>query len=224
MQWTEEQRLAIESRDANILVAAAAGSGKTAVLVERIIQRVLDQTDPLNIDEILVATFTNAAAEEMRNRIASALEHKMEEDPRSSHLKKQLALIQRSYISTLHSFCTTVVRQYSYLIDIDPSFRIGDEMEMDLIKQDILDELFEEMRNRIASALEHKMEEDPRSSHLKKQLALIQRSYISTLHSFCTTVVRQYSYLIDIDPSFRIGDEMEMDLIKQDILDELFEE
>lgn len=143
-QWTEEQQLAIESRDANILVAAAAGSGKTAVLVERIIQQLLDEENPLNIDEILVATFTNAAAEEMRNRIAAALESEMKENPHSTHLKKQHAFIQRSSISTLHAFCTSVVRQYAYLIDVDPAFRIGDEMEMDLLKQDVLDELFED--------------------------------------------------------------------------------
>src|SRR5699024_6621901 len=104
----------------------------------------LDENHPLNIDEILVATFTNAAAEEMRTRIAIALEEEMKENPQSLHLKRQHALIQRSSISTLHAFCTSVVRQYAYLIDVDPAFRIGDEMEMDLLKQDVLDELFED--------------------------------------------------------------------------------
>lgn len=144
VQWTEEQQLAIDSKDANILVAAAAGSGKTAVLVERIIQQLLDESRPLNIDEILVATFTNAAAEEMRHRIALALEEEMQKNPQSPHLKKQLAFIQRSSISTLHAFCTNVVRQYAYVIDVDPAFRIGDEMEMDLLKQDVIDQLFED--------------------------------------------------------------------------------
>ena len=144
VQWTKEQQEAIQAKGSNILVAAAAGSGKTAVLVERIIQKLLDKDDPLNIDEILVATFTNAAAEEMRNRISEALEQAIKADPSSHHLKKQLSLIQRSSISTLHSFCTTVVRQYAYLLDIDPAFRIADEMEIDLIKQEVIDEMFED--------------------------------------------------------------------------------
>src|SRR5690625_2171802 len=113
--WTEEQQDAIEKSGSDILVAAAAGSGKTAVLVERIIQKLVSSEDPLNIDEILVATFTNAAAEEMRNRIGIALEKAIAEDPTSYHLKKQLSLLQRSSISTLHAFCTNVVRQYAYL-------------------------------------------------------------------------------------------------------------
>lgn len=144
VQWTKEQQDAIYSKGSNILVAAAAGSGKTAVLVERIIQKLLDQEEPLNIDEILVATFTNAAAEEMRNRITEALEQAIKEDPSSYHLKKQLSLIQRSSISTLHSFCTSVVRQHAYLLDIDPAFRIADEMEIDLIKQEVVDDMFED--------------------------------------------------------------------------------
>src|SRR5699024_2240200 len=128
----------------DILVAAAAGSGKTAVLVERIIQKVITKNNPINIDEILVATFTNAAAEEMRNRISTALEQAIAEDPSSYHLKKQLSLLQRASISTLHSFCTAVVRQYAYLLDLDPAFRIGDEMEMELLKQEVLDDMLED--------------------------------------------------------------------------------
>jgi len=144
VKWTNEQLDAIQSKDKNILVAAAAGSGKTAVLVERIIQKLLDNDSPINIDEMLVATFTNAAAEEMRNRISEALEQAIQDDPKSFHLRKQLSLIQRSFISTLHSFCTTVVRQHAYLLDIDPTFRIADEMEIDLIKQSVIDEMFED--------------------------------------------------------------------------------
>lgn len=143
VNWTEEQQEAIDKSGSNILVAAAAGSGKTAVLVERIIQKLLNKANPIDIDELLVATFTNAAAEEMRNRIGIALEKAIDNDPTSYHLKKQLSLLQRASISTLHAFCTTVVRQYAYLIDVDPSFRIADEMEMELMKQDILDELLE---------------------------------------------------------------------------------
>src|SRR5699024_178606 len=142
--WTKEQQEAIDRKGSNMLVAAAAGSGKTAVLVERIIQKLIDETEPLDIDEILVATFTNAAAEEMRNRIGTALESAIAKDPTSNHLKKQLSLLQRASISTLHAFCTQVVRQYAYLIDVDPSFRIADDMEIALIKQEVMEEMFED--------------------------------------------------------------------------------
>src|SRR5699024_2751768 len=144
VSWIKEQQEAIEQSGSNILVAAAAGSGKTATLVERIIQKLIDEQDPLNIDVILVATFTNAAAEEMRNRIRAALEVAIANDPTSYHLKKQLSLLQRASISTLHAFCTTIVRQYAYLLDLDPAFRIADEMEIDLLKQEVMDEMFEE--------------------------------------------------------------------------------
>lgn len=144
VQWTPEQQRAIYEKNQNILVAAAAGSGKTAVLVERIIEKILDEQEPINIDELLVATFTNAAAEEMRQRIGKALEQALEDNPTSYHLKKQLSLLQRAAISTIHSFCMNIVRQYSYVIDLDPAFRIADEMEIDLLKHEVLDELFEE--------------------------------------------------------------------------------
>lgn len=144
MKWTDQQQEAISSKGQDILVAAAAGSGKTAVLVERIIQKLLSKEDPVDIDSLLVVTFTNAAAQEMRNRIGEALEKALAEYPESNHLKKQLSLLQRASISTLHSFCMDIVRQYAYLLDIDPSFRIGNPLEIDLMKQDVIDELFEE--------------------------------------------------------------------------------
>jgi len=151
--WTAEQQEAIEKSGSNILVAAAAGSGKTAVLVERIIQKVVSSEDPINIDEILVATFTNAAAEEMRNRIGLALEKAIAKDPTSYHLKKQLSLLQRASISTLHSFCTNVVRQYAYLLDVDPAFRIADDMEMELMKQEVIDDMLEDYYGQEEEAL-----------------------------------------------------------------------
>jgi len=154
VKWTEKQQQAIDESDSDILVAAAAGSGKTAVLVERIIQKIIQPEDPYQIDEILVATFTNAAAEEMRARIGSALEEAIADDPGSHHLKKQLSLLQRASISTLHAFCTTVVRQYAYRIDIDPAFRIADQMEMDLIRQEVVDDVLEEAYSKTGEELD----------------------------------------------------------------------
>lgn len=152
--WTKEQQAAIDTSGNHLLVAAAAGSGKTAVLVERIIQKIIRKEAPMNIDDIFVSTFTNAAAEEMRNRIGHALDKAIQADPASYHLKKQLSLLQRAQVSTLHSFCTNVVRQYAYMLDIDPGFRIGDEMEMDLIRQEVIDELLESAYSREGEGLE----------------------------------------------------------------------
>ncbi|WP_409254286.1 helicase-exonuclease AddAB subunit AddA [Bacillus sp. SCS-153A] len=142
--WTDDQWKAIWAKGRDILVAAAAGSGKTAVLVERIIQKILDKEDGINVDELLVVTFTNASAAEMRHRIGEALEKAISADPGSYHLRKQLSLLNRASISTLHSFCLEVIRKYYYLIDIDPGFRILDDTEGELLRDEVLDELFEE--------------------------------------------------------------------------------
>ncbi|WP_026692686.1 helicase-exonuclease AddAB subunit AddA [Peribacillus kribbensis] len=142
--WTEDQWKAIWAKGQDILVAAAAGSGKTAVLVNRIIQKLLAGDDPMDIDELLVVTFTNASAAEMRHRIADALESAIKENPSSQHIRKQLSLINRASISTLHSFCMEVIRKYYYLIDADPAFRIADSTEAEIMKDEILEELFEE--------------------------------------------------------------------------------
>src|SRR5699024_2418871 len=127
--WTKEQQEAIDTSGKHLLVAAAAGSGKTAVLVERSIQKIIRKENPMTIDDIFLSTFTIAAAEEMRNLISQALEKEILHDPASYLLKKQLSLLQRAQVSTLHSFCTNVDRQYAYMLDIDPGYRIGDEME-----------------------------------------------------------------------------------------------
>src|SRR5690625_3996791 len=144
IKWTKEQEKAIYTAGSDILVSAAAGSGKTAVLVERIIQKLLSAKPPVDIDSLLVVTFTNAAAQEMRHRVGQALEQALGDHPTSHHLKKQLSLLQSASISTLHSFCMDVVKQHAYLLDIDPSFRIANDMEADLMKQDVLDDLFEQ--------------------------------------------------------------------------------
>jgi ATP-dependent helicase/nuclease subunit A len=142
--WTTDQWKAIQIRNKDILVAAAAGSGKTAVLVNRMIQKILSTDDPVNVDELLVVTFTSASAAEMRHRIGEALEIAIEQNPESRHLRKQLGLLNKSSISTLHSFCMEVIRNYYYLIDVDPGFRIADETEAQLMKDEVMDELFEE--------------------------------------------------------------------------------
>ena len=143
-KWTEEQNAAIVTRKCNLLVAAAAGSGKTAVLVERIIRIITDEKNPVDIDKLLVVTFTNAAASEMRERIAAAISKSLEANPNSKILQRQLTLLSRANITTMHSFCLDVIKTHFYTIDLDPSFRIGDDTEGTLLKNEIIDELFEE--------------------------------------------------------------------------------
>jgi len=138
--WTDDQWRAIVTTGTNVLVAAAAGSGKTAVLVERIIRRIASDTD---VDRLLVATFTKAAASEMKERIRVALEKALDAEPGSDHLRRQLALMNRASITTLHSFCLDVIRRYYPLIGLDPGFRIANETEAELLRAEVLDELFE---------------------------------------------------------------------------------
>ncbi|MEH6986751.1 helicase-exonuclease AddAB subunit AddA [Cytobacillus firmus] len=142
--WTDDQWKAIMAKGQDILVAAAAGSGKTAVLVERIINKIIADEDPINVDELLVVTFTNASAAEMRHRIGEALEKAINDNPRSVHLRKQVSLLNRASISTLHSFCLEMIRKYYYMTDIDPGFRIADETEAQLLRDEVLEELFED--------------------------------------------------------------------------------
>jgi len=143
-QWTDDQWKAIVSSGKDILVAAAAGSGKTAVLVERIIQKIISKENPVDVDRLLIVTFTNASAAEMRNRIGEALEKALKENPASLHLRRQLTLLNKANISTLHSFCLNVVRKHYYKIDLDPGFRIADETENELLMDEVLDALMEE--------------------------------------------------------------------------------
>lgn len=143
ISWTKEQEQVIKLRDRSILVAAAAGSGKTAVLVERIITMITDESNLLDIDHLLIVTFTNAAAAEMRERIGTAIEKKLEEQPDNIHLQKQQTLIHTAMITTIHSFCLDVIRNHFNEIDLDPSFRIGDEGELKLLKSDVLAKLLE---------------------------------------------------------------------------------
>lgn len=144
MAWTKEQLEAIEARDCNMLVSAAAGSGKTAVLVNRIIERVMDETAPIDIDSIVVVTFTKAAAEEMKSRIAEAFRKRLEEEPGNSHLMKQIALVDHARISTIDSFCTYLLGNYYNSIDFDPAYRVADAGELELLKADVFNELLED--------------------------------------------------------------------------------
>ncbi|MGN0158449.1 MAG: helicase-exonuclease AddAB subunit AddA [Brotaphodocola sp.] len=158
VNWTKEQKQVIESRGCNLLVSAAAGSGKTAVLVERIIRMVTEGEHPLDIDKLLVMTFTNAAAAEMRERIGAAIEKKLQEDPGNDHLQIQAALVHHAQITTIDSFCLSIIRNHFNVLDLDPSFRIGDEGELTLLKGDVMHELIEDYYQNGGAAYERFVE------------------------------------------------------------------
>ena len=142
--YTPEQQRVIDLHGKNILVSAAAGSGKTAVLTERIVKMISDGKKPVDIDRLLVVTFTNAAAAEMRERIGAAITARLEREPDNEHLQKQATLIHNAQITTIDSFCMFVIRNNFNDIGLDPGFRVADEGELRLLKQDVMQELLEE--------------------------------------------------------------------------------
>lgn len=141
MDWTKEQKDAIYKKNSNILVAAAAGSGKTAVLVERIIEKII--TEGVDIDKLLVVTFTNAAASEMRERILEAIYKKIDEEPENENLKRQVVLLGKANICTIHSFCLDVIKNNFFQINIPASFRIASEEEIELLRQEVIEDVFD---------------------------------------------------------------------------------
>ncbi len=141
LKFTEEQQRVIDVRSCNLLVSAAAGSGKTAVLVERIMTRI--KQEELDIDRLLIVTYTEAAAAEMRERIHASIEKALESEPNNAHLQRQSTLVHRALITTIHGFCQSVIRDYFHTIDLEPGFRVGEDGELRLLKQDVLDEVLE---------------------------------------------------------------------------------
>ena len=144
VKWTDEQKKVIEYRNRNILVSAAAGSGKTAVLVERIVKKITDEKNPVDIDRILVVTFTKAAASEMKERIGVAINKLKEDNPEDMNLDRQMTLLHNAQITTIDSFCLFVVRNHLEAINLEPNFRIADTGEIKLLEMDVLAEVFEQ--------------------------------------------------------------------------------
>ncbi|MCM1182032.1 MAG: helicase-exonuclease AddAB subunit AddA [Roseburia sp.] len=144
VSFTPEQQRVIDVRDSNILVSAAAGSGKTAVLVERIIRRITDASRPVDIDRLLIVTFTSAAAAQMRERISAAVSRLLEEHPENEHLQRQASLIHNAQITTIDSFCLFIIRNNFNEIGLDPGFRVADEGEIRLLESDVMNKLLED--------------------------------------------------------------------------------
>ena len=144
VSFTPEQQRAVDLHGCNILVSAAAGSGKTAVLVERITKMVCDERNPVDIDRLLIVTFTNAAAAEMRERIGAGISRRLSENPESEHIQRQATLLHNAQITTIDSFCLYLLRNHFNEIGLDPAFRIADEGEVKLMQQEVLGELMED--------------------------------------------------------------------------------
>ena len=142
--WTTDQRAVIEHREGSLLVSAAAGSGKTAVLIQHIIDRLTDEKKPLDISRLLIVTFTRAAAGEMQKRLRTALQASLEAAPDNQYLQRQLALLHQANISTIDSFCNLLVRNYFFKLGIEPDLRIADESELKILRKDVLEDLMEQ--------------------------------------------------------------------------------
>ncbi len=175
VRWTDEQQKVIDSRGSNLLVAAAAGSGKTAVLIERIISMITDENNPVDLDEILGVTFTNAAATEMKERISDAINKKLSEHPEDTRLKRQNILLSKAKISTIHSFCLDVIRSNFHRVNIDSDFKTVEPEEMGILKEESMVETFEQLYEigdegflKIVSMLSNKLNDDEAISSLIK--------------------------------------------------------
>ncbi len=143
--WTKDQLRAIQEHGGDLIVSAAAGSGKTAVLVERVIERLTNPVRPVNIDQFLLVTFTKAAAAEMRNKLSAAISAQLENNPLNAHLRRQLLLVHRAKITTVHSFCQSLIQEQTAALGLSPDFRLADDQEAILMKNEVLEDILEEL-------------------------------------------------------------------------------
>ena len=141
IQLTDQQQAAVDNRGGELLVSAAAGSGKTRVLVERLLDRV--EQEGLDVDQFLIITFTKAAAAELRGKILQGIHQRLAEHPGDRHLRRQLELVYKAQISTIHALCTALLREFGHLLDLDPDFRVAEEGEADLLRRETLDQVME---------------------------------------------------------------------------------
>ncbi len=228
-EWTKEQKAAIEDGGKNILVAAAAGSGKTAVLVERIIQKVL--RGDCDVDALLVVTFTDAAAREMRERVEAALEEQLaaaEKASERARIERQLVLLSGASISTLHSFCANLLRRHFDAIDLDPQFRIGGAQELTLLRQETMEQLFAEEYERGDKGFLNFVD-DYGTDHGDEELfALIEKLYdFSRAQAFPEKWLEEKLHAFDIPGEASIRDTLWFPVLKKSIrfsLDEIREQ
>ena len=228
MKWTPEQQKVIETRNANVLVSAAAGSGKTAVLVARILSMITDLEHPVSIDELLIVTFTRAAAGEMRERIRLAIEARIEEEEKQEdspkkdqmleHLRKQNTLLHHALITTIDSFCAYIVRNYFHLIDLDPSFRVGEEGELRMLQGDVAERILSEAYEQGSEEFHEFVEAFSTGRSDDGLVELIRKLYI-----FSTSYPYPKEWLVSCKDEYQISSVKEveqapwMQLLKSDI-------
>ena len=228
MKWTPEQQKVIETRNANVLVSAAAGSGKTAVLVARILSMITDLEHPVSIDELLIVTFTRAAAGEMRERIRLAIEARIEEEEKQEdspkkdqmleHLRKQNTLLHHALITTIDSFCAYIVRNYFHLIDLDPSFRVGEEGELRMLQGDVAERILSEAYEEGSEEFHEFVEAFSTGRSDDGLVELIRKLYI-----FSTSYPYPKEWLVSCKDAYQISSVKEveqapwMQLLKSDI-------
>ncbi|MGN0505032.1 MAG: helicase-exonuclease AddAB subunit AddA [Lachnospiraceae bacterium] len=202
LKLTTEQQQVVDARECSLLVAAAAGSGKTAVLVQRIIKKVMDTEHPTDIDRLLIVTFTNAAASEMRERIGAALEAALMEHPDSTHLQRQMMLLHSAQITTIHSFCLSVIREHFHLLHLDPGFRIAEEAELSLLESDVLSELFEERYEQADAAFLSLVEcyGNPKSDK-------VLEDYVKKLYHYAVSQPWPEAWLSEIREGFSLSEQ-----------------
>ncbi|PCK22039.1 helicase-exonuclease AddAB subunit AddA [Bacillus pumilus] len=216
--WTDDQWEAIVSEGQDILVAAAAGSGKTAVLVERLIRKMTRPEQPIDVDRLLVVTFTNASAAEMKHRITEALEKELSKNPGSLHMRRQLSLMNRANISTLHSFCLQVLRTFYYEIDLDPGFRLTDQTEGELIGDEVLDELFEDEYKAGKPSFFELVDRYTSDRHDLDLQWLVKRIYeFSRSHPSPEQWMRAFLSLYDVDAQTKVEELPFYPYIKEDL-------
>ncbi|MEG2935945.1 MAG: UvrD-helicase domain-containing protein, partial [Clostridium sp.] len=221
VKWTEDQQKAIDIRYRNTLVSAAAGSGKTAVLVERIINIITDEDNPVDIDKLLIVTFTNAAAAEMRERIGEAINKKIKENPNNRNLQTQLILLNKASISTLHSFCLNLIKNNFHQIDVEPSFRVGDTTELNLLKLEALEDLMEAKYNEGSDAF-LKLVESYCDNKTDRALAEI----VLRLYNFAMSMASPELWLKSKAEAFNLGEDFSFEdfSFKEEFIRELREE
>lgn len=206
VSFTPEQKKVIKLHNRNILVSAAAGSGKTAVLVERIIRMITEGEKPVDIDRLLVVTFTNAAAAEMRERISQAIDKKLLTDPLNVHLQKQASLLHNAQITTIDSFCLFVIRNNFNDIGLDPGFRVADEGELSLLSQDVLAQLLEEQYQEQSEGFTDCVEYFTGGSNDR-----LLEEYIQKLYSFSMSNPWPEDWISSCMEDYKITDEIQLE-------------
>jgi ATP-dependent helicase/nuclease subunit A len=221
VKWTDDQQKAIDIRYRNTLVSAAAGSGKTAVLVERIIKIITDEDNPVDIDKLLIVTFTNAAAAEMRERIGEAINKRIKEEPNNRNLQTQLILLNKASISTLHSFCLNLIKNNFHQLDIEPNFRVGDTTEINLLKVEALEEL---MESKYIEGNEEFIQLVESYCDNKSDRALAE--IVLRLYNFSMSMGAPVSWLKDKSEIFNVGEDFSFENLpfKDALLKELRED